>query len=34
MTLPGFRLTLPDRLGREDRAETWDFFLAASGATP
>ncbi len=34
MTLPGFRLTLPDRLGREDRAETWDFFLAAPGATP
>ena len=29
MTLPGFRLTLPDRLGREDRAETMDFFLAA-----
>ena len=29
MTLPGFRLTLPDRLGREDRAETMDFLLAA-----
>ena len=29
MTLPGFRLTLPDRLGREDRAEATDFLLAA-----
>ena len=28
MTLPGFRLTLPDRLGREDRAEATDFLLA------
>ena len=29
MTLPGFRLTLPDRLGREDRAEATDFLRAA-----
>ena len=26
---PGFRLTLPDRLGRKDRAEAMDFLLAA-----
>ena len=30
MTLPGFRLTLPDRLGRKDRAEAMDFLLATA----
>ncbi len=29
MTLPGFRLTLPDRGGRKDKAEAVDFLLAA-----
>ncbi len=29
MTPPGFRLTLPDRPGRKDRAEAMDFLLAA-----